>query len=227
MVGRFITFEGLDGSGKSTHLHRAGEWLEHHGLPCVVTKEPGGTPLGEAIRGVFLDPQWGSIDGRVEAMLVFASRRQHLVELIDPALAAGQHVLCDRFTDSSMAYQGRGRGLSPAWIDELDRLVTDSRRPDITLLFDLPAEMAHGRGQSPKRRARGDADRIDVETLEFYHRVRERYLEIAEGDPGRVRLVDSGGSKEATWRQVEKFLEQAFVDHLAASPREEMSGEGR
>ena len=210
MGGQFITFEGLDGSGKSTHLQWAGEWLRERGLPVHVTKEPGGTPLGDAIRGVFLDPQWGKVDGRVEALMVFASRRQHLVELIEPALAAGEHVLCDRFTDSSIAYQGSGRGLPAGWVESLDQLVTDARRPDLTLLFDLPAEMAHGRGQSVKRRERGDADRIDVETLDFYQTVRDRYLALARHEPERVRVIDSSGPKEETWRQVVAVLEERF-----------------
>lgn len=221
MGGRFITFEGLDGSGKSTHLHWAGEWLQRRGLTAHITKEPGGTPLGEAIRGVFLDPQWGAVDGRVEALMVFASRRQHLIELIEPALAAGEHVLCDRFTDSSIAYQGSGRGLPKGWIDALDQLVTDARRPDLTLLFDLPAEMAHGRGQSVKRRARGDADRIDVENLEFYHRVRERYLDLARHHAERVRIIDSSGAKEDTWSQVEAVLVEEFGALEALEPVEE------
>ena len=210
MGGQFITFEGLDGSGKSTHLRWAGEWLRERGLSAHVTKEPGGTPLGDAIRGVFLDPQWGKVDGRVEALMVFASRRQHLVELIEPALAAGEHVLCDRFTDSSIAYQGSGRGLPAGWVESLDQLVTDARRPDLTLLFDLPAEMAHGRGQSVKRRERGDADRIDVETLDFYQTVRDRYLALARHEPERVRVIDSSGPKEETWRQVVAVLEERF-----------------
>ena len=210
MRGRFITFEGLDGSGKSTHLRRAGEWLEARGAEVLVTKEPGGTPLGDAIRGVFLDPRWGAIDGRVEALLVFASRRQHLIELIEPSLAAGVHVLCDRFTDSSLAYQGGGRDLPTPWLEDLDRLVTDTRRPDATLLFDLPAEAAHARGQSSKRRARGDADRIDQEDLAFYQRVRCRYLQLTEAEPDRFRVIDSHGAKEATWGQVEAVLEELF-----------------
>jgi dTMP kinase len=106
MTPLFITFEGLDGSGKSTHLHRASEWLTRRNVPHRVTKEPGGTPLGEALRSIFLDPGWGAVDGTVELLLVFASRRQHLLEVIEPALRAGEHVLCDRFTDSTRAYQG-------------------------------------------------------------------------------------------------------------------------
>lgn len=206
----FITFEGLDGSGKSTHLRSAVDWLAQRDIPICQTHEPGGTPLGDAIRGVFLDPKWGRIDGRVEAMLVFASRRQHLLELIEPKLAAGVHVICDRFTDSSLAYQGSGRSLPDGWIDALDQLTIEQRRPDYTLLFDLPAESAYERGRSPSRRARGDVDRLDDENLAFYRRVRKSYLGLVEKEPQRFRVVDSDGDKDATWQQVEAILLDLF-----------------
>ena len=205
----FLTFEGLDGSGKSTHLMRAAEWLRARGERVETTREPGGTPLGDAIREVFLDPKWGEIDGRVEALMVFASRRQHLLEHIEPTLAAGAHVLCDRFTDSSLAYQGHGRSLGSSWIHRLDRLATEGRRPDKTLLFDLPPEIAQGRGQK-KDRSKGPPDRIDVEGLAFYTRVREAFLKLAEENSDRFVVVDSGGEAGATWAQVETVLEGLF-----------------
>lgn len=211
MSARFITFEGLDGSGKSTHLVHAAEWMTARGLPVVVTHEPGGAPLCDAIRALFLDHRWGRMDGRVEALLVFASRRQHLLEVIEPALAAGRHVFCDRFTDSTRAYQGRARGLDLAWIETLDQLATGGRRPDHTLLFDLPAELARERGHSPKRQLRASGiDRLDAEDLDFYRQVRAGYLETAEREPERVRVIDSGGEKEATWKQVETALGEIF-----------------
>ena len=215
MTPLFITFEGLDGSGKSTHLRHAAEWMEQRGLDVRTTHEPGGTPLGDAIRQVFLDPRWDKLDGKVEALLVFASRRQHLLEVIDPSLAAGRHVLCDRFTDSTLVYQGSGRGLPWKWVDDLDELATGQRRPDLTLLFDLPAEVARSRGQSPKRRAKG-LDRIDVEGLEFYRRGRDAYLELARREPQRFRVIDSSGSRDETWSQVEEVLAATFV--TVASP---------
>jgi dTMP kinase len=202
----FITFEGVDGSGKTTHMKRAASWLAAQGIPCRATKEPGGTPLGEALRGVFLDPRWGEIDGRVELLLVFASRRQHLLEGIDPALAAGQHVLCDRFTDSTYAYQGYGRGVELALIGEVDRLATGGRTPDRTLLFDLPPEDARRRGLSPSRRASGEADRLDAEGLGFYRRVRDGFLARAAGEPERFRVVRSGGNPAQTEAQVRAAL---------------------
>lgn len=142
---RFITFEGIDGSGKSSHLARAARWLERHGVRHVCTKEPGGTPLGEELRRLFLYPRWGTLDGTVELLMLFASRRQHLLDLIEPALASGAVVLCDRFTDSTLAYQGSGRGVPRDLIVALDRLTTGARRPDRTLLFDLPAAAARAR----------------------------------------------------------------------------------
>ena len=208
----FLTFEGLDGSGKSTHLRRASEWLARRGVPHLVTHEPGGTPLGDALRAVFLDSRWGAVDGVVELLLVFASRRQHLLEVIEPALQAGQHVLCDRFTDSTRAYQGYGRGVPLAVIDQVDRLATGAtggRRPDHTLLFDLPAEAARARGHSPGRQGRGEADRLDAENVAFYDRVRRGFLEMAERDP-RFEVLDSSGAVAATEERMLCILERLF-----------------
>ncbi len=207
MPPQFITFEGLDGSGKSTHLRRASEWLTRRGIPHRVTHEPGGTPLGDALRAIFLDARWGAVDGTVELLLVFASRRQHLLEVIEPALLAGEHILCDRFTDSTRAYQGYGRGVPLAVIDQVDRLATGGRRPDQTLLFDLPAAAARARGHSPSRQGRGEADRLDAEDLAFYERVRRGFLEMAAGDP-RFHLLDSSGAAQATERQMQRTLER-------------------
>jgi dTMP kinase len=209
MTGIFITFEGIDGSGKSTHLRRAAGWLEARGIPHVVTHEPGGTPLGDALRAVFLDSRWGTVDGTVELLLVFASRRQHLLEVIEPALAAGRHVLCDRFTDSTRAYQGFGRGVPLSLIEEVDLLATGGRRPDRTLLFDLAAGRARRRGHSPSRRRSGTADRLDAEGLDFYRRVRDGFLAVAGGEPERFRIIDSGASLKQTEVQVRAALAEA------------------
>jgi dTMP kinase len=203
MRAKFITFEGLDGSGKSTHLARAAEWLERAGVPCRVTKEPGGTPLGEALRRVFLDPCWGALDGTVESLVIFASRRQHLLEVVDPAMAAGRHVLCDRFTDSTLAYQGYGRGAALDLIERVDAIATGGRVPDHTLLFDLPAEEAHRRGQSSSREV---VDRLDAEDLAFYRRVREGYSELVRADPERFATIDTSGPRELTQRRVRQVL---------------------
>ncbi len=163
MTPRFITFEGLDGSGKSTHLRTAHGWFEDAGVSVLVTHEPGGTPLADAIRSLFLDPRWGSLDGTVEMLMVFASRRHHLLEVIDPAIANGALVLCDRFTDSTFAYQGFGRGVPLDLLRTADRLATGCRVPDLTLLFDLPAELARERGQGQVRQSEpGGVDRLET-----------------------------------------------------------------
>lgn len=211
MKPRFITFEGLDGSGKSSHLRAAKDWFVEAGIPVLATHEPGGTPLGNEIRAMFLDPQWGRIDGTVEALLVFASRRQHLLEVVDPALADGTLVLCDRFTDSTLAYQGAGRGVPLDILRRADRLATGGRKPDLTLLFDLPADIARGRGQGERRRSEpGGIDRLDAEGLAFYERVRAGYLEAAAAEPDRFRVIDSSGSREATESQVRGALAEAL-----------------
>jgi dTMP kinase len=213
---RFITFEGIDGSGKSTHLRRAAEWLARNGVACRRTHEPGGTPLGDALRLLFLDSRWGAIDGTVELLMLFASRRQHLLEVIEPALAAGEVVLCDRFTDSTRAYQGSGRGVPLPLIDQVDLLATGARRPDRTLLFDLPAAAARARRHAGGRggsAASGTAaggrqrtDRLDAEDLDFYERVRQGFLEQAKREPRRFRIVDSGGDPARTAARVREAL---------------------
>ena len=208
----FITFEGLDGSGKSTHLRRVSSALAARGVRHLATHEPGGTPLGDAVRAVFLDRRWGEVDGAVELLLVFASRRQHLLETIEPALARGEVVLCDRFTDSTVAYQGHGRGVDRGLIDRVDELATGWRRPDRTLLFDLPAEAARARGDSPDRRGRGDVDRLDAEDLDFYRRVRDGFLASAAAEPGRFRVIDSSGPAEATAAAVRSALADLLGD---------------
>ena len=211
MSGIFLTFEGLDGSGKSTHLERAVAWLAARAEPVLRSREPGGTPLGDAIRQIFLlDRRFTNMDSRVEALLVFASRRQHLVEVIEPALARGENVLCDRFTDSTLAFQGGGRGLGEPWVHALDELATGGRRPDYTFLFDLPGELAQERGQRHQRKGGAGPDRIDVEGLAFYEMVRQAYLRLAAAEPARFRVIDSSGSPDVTWEKVELHLRELF-----------------
>jgi dTMP kinase len=206
MAARFITFEGLDGSGKSTQLERAAEWLRRAGVEVVATHEPGGTALGGAIRGLFLDSRWGQMDGTVELLLVAASRRQHTIEVIRPALERGAWVLSDRYSDSTWAYQGGGRGVASEVIAAADGLATGGLVPELTLLFDLPASAARERGHSPRRTARRGVDRLDAEELAFYERVREGFLARARAEPERFRIVDSSGPKEATQAAVRAVL---------------------
>ena len=200
MTGRFITFEGLDGSGKSTQLERVAARLERLGVPHVVSREPGGTPFADLLRELFLRREAAQVDGVVELMLVFASRRQHLIEVIEPALAAGAVVLCDRFTDSTYAYQGGGRGVQAESIAEADRLATGRRAPDRTLFFDLAPEEAQ------RRRSGRTADRIDRESLTFYRRVHAAFQERIAGEPARFRVIDAAAPIETVARAVEEAL---------------------
>lgn len=211
----FVTFEGLDGCGKSTHLRLLVEALEALGEPCCVTHEPGGTELGQEIRSIFLDPKRQSLDGRVELMLVFASRRQHLVEVIEPALESGKHVLCDRFTDSTRAYQGYGRGLPQDLIDRVDEMATGAKQPDRTVLLSLSAERARSRGQSRGRKRRGTVDRIDAERLDFYERVREGFLAIAVDHSERFRVVQVDERVQVTQQRVREAVSDLFPALLA------------
>lgn len=213
MPPRFITFEGLDGCGKSTQLERAAAHLASRGRQYLVTHEPGGTPLGERLRAAFLDPDRKGLDGTVEALVVFASRRQHLLEVIEPALERGLDVLCDRFTDSTIAYQGAGRGVPWGVLESLDEIATGSRRPDLTLLLDLPVETARRRSTGGERGASGTPDRLDRESLEFYERVREGYLDIARREPERVRRIDATGGVEEISAVVTRMLDE----HLGGS----------
>ena len=183
MTPLFVTFEGLDGSGKSTQLELAARRLEAGGVPLAVTHEPGGTAFGRRIRELFLDHS-APPDPIIEALLLFASRRQNLLEVIEPALAAGRPVLCDRFTDSTLAYQGAGRGLDARTLLSLAQIAVGGRMPDLTLWFDVDPAIA--------ARRRGDGgDRLDRETLAFRERVRGGYRELARRDPQRIVRVDA------------------------------------
>lgn len=187
MTGRLITLEGGEGAGKSTLLASLRERFERDGQDVLYTREPGGTPVGEAIRALVLDPAHRGIAVETELLLMFAARAQLVREVLRPALEAGRWVLCDRFTDASYAYQGGGRGVEVARIAELERIATQGLKPDLTLLLDLP--VAHGRARAGLR---GNADRIEVEHDEFFERVRATYRARAQAEPHRFRVIDAG-----------------------------------
>lgn len=199
MRGRFITFEGIDGAGKSTHHTWMVDYLCAHGRNVVSTREPGGTPLGEKLRGLLLSE---SMDLETEAMLMFAARREHIVKVIEPALAAGQWVVSDRFTDASFAYQGGGRGLSKAKLQQLETWVQGDLQPDLTFLFDLDvvtaAKRLQGTGQA--------ADRFEQEKADFFERVRRAYLARAREFPRRFCVVDASLSIDAIHKQLEEII---------------------
>ena len=186
--GIFISLEGPDGAGKTSVLEALIPILEAKGQAFVTTREPGGVAVAEKIRDVVLDPKHTEIDEKTELLLYIASRRQHLVERILPALDRGEMVLVDRFIDSSVAYQGFGRGLKVADIDWLNDFATDGLKPDLTLYFDIEAE--EGLARIAKSKERG-ADRLDRESVEWHQRVREGYLSILEKEPNRVRKMDA------------------------------------
>ncbi|MBS0584313.1 MAG: dTMP kinase [Proteobacteria bacterium] len=200
--GKFITLEGGEGAGKSTVLNTLRELLAAAGVDVVVTREPGGTPAGEAIRGVLLDPALrGGIAPETELLLMFAARAQLVRETVAPALAAGRWVLSDRFTDASYAYQGGGRGQPLERIAGLERWVAEGLQPDLTLLLDLPVGIGLARA-----RGRGPADRIELEAQDFFERVREAYRARAASQPARFRVVDASQPLDAVLERVRGVL---------------------
>ncbi len=182
--GRFISFEGIDGAGKSTQHAWAVDYLRAQGRTVVATREPGGTPLGEKLRALLLSEP---MNLETEALLMFAARREHIAEVIEPALARGDWVVCDRFVDASFAYQGGGRGLDWKKLESLAQWVLGDLQPDLTLIFDAPVAVAQQRLHA----ATSNPDRFEQEQAAFFERVRAAYLRIAAGNPGRVRLIDA------------------------------------
>lgn len=203
MKGEFITIEGGEGAGKSTMMDYLAAWLNSHGHEVVRTREPGGTVLAEKIRSILLDDGNGELSDQSELLLVFASRAQHLTELIRPALNNGYTVLCDRFTDASWAYQGGGREMPDEWVAALEQMVHGDLQPDLTLLLDLPVEQGLQRVSQ-----RGDADRFEQESMMFFERVRQAYLERAKSNQKRFEIIDASGDVDQVWAQIESVLER-------------------
>jgi len=207
--GKFITFEGLDGTGKSTQLRKLAKALRAAGFKVVETREPGGTPIGEKIRRVLLDSSTDRLSPLAEMALMFASRAQHIAEVIQPALEQGSIVLCDRFTDSTEAYQGIGRKLGSESVLELHRVLCGDLQPDLTILLDSDAASSLRRARRRNQRAsrnrsggHGDENRFEQETRTFFARVREGYLAIAVREPQRAVLVDASGTPSQTHGQI-------------------------
>lgn len=199
----FITFEGSEGSGKSTQLRRLAALLPD----AVVTKEPGGTPVADRIRAILLDPD-STLDPLAEMFLFAASRRQHVVEVIRPALERGSVVLCDRFTDATLAYQGFGRLLDLDRLRTLNDWATASLKPDLTLVFDLPEEEGLRRARARNAAVSPEEGRFEAEDLRFHRRVREGYLSLATAEPSRFAVVDAAGSPDAVFASMLLTLEQ-------------------
>ena len=198
--GRFITFEGIDGAGKSSHIETLADWLRGRGHAVLVTREPGGTDLAESLREMVLHR---AMDPLTEALLVFAARRDHLVRQIEPALAAGKTVLCDRFTDATFAYQGGGRGFDLGVLAQLEGWVQQGRQPDLTLWFDLPAATA-----AQRRAAVRTPDRFEAQDEAFFERVRAGYAARCAQMPQRFGVIDAVREREAVWAQIEAIVQE-------------------
>jgi dTMP kinase len=204
--GLFITVEGGEGVGKSTNMTYLEDFLREHGVDLLVTREPGGTRLGEDIRQLLLEVRDEPVSGMTELLLIFAARAQHITERIEPALAAGQWVLCDRFTDATYAYQGGGRGLGVDCVRRLETLVQGSLRPDYTLLLDAPVNTGMARARS-----RGELDRFEQEAIDFFERVRETYLQLAQEGNGRYRVIDASVPLDQVQRQLLKVCRELLA----------------
>jgi dTMP kinase len=194
MAGRFITFEGIDGAGKSSHIEALATLLRERGHAVLVTREPGGTPLAENLRQWVLNQ---AMDTLTESLLVFAARRDHLRQIIEPALARGDAVLCDRFTDATFAYQGAGRGFDLAVLTQLESWVQQGRQPDLTLWFDIAPELAAQRRGGGRR-----PDRFEAQDIAFFTRVRAGYAARAAAQPQRFALIDAAPAPTEVWQQV-------------------------
>ena len=205
-IGKFITVEGIEGVGKSTNLEYIRDYLSARAKAVTMTREPGGTPLGEKIRALLLDREQAAMHADTETLLVFAARAQHLADVIKPALAQGRWVVCDRFTDATYAYQGGGRGLDTARIAALEQWVQGELRPDLTLLLDAPTDVGMARASQRNH----PADRFEREQADFFKRVRAHYLQRAQADESRYRVIDAS----QPLAQVKTAIEQVLAAFL-------------
>jgi dTMP kinase len=204
VAGTFITFEGIDGSGKSTQLRLLANYLKEHGCEVLTTREPGGTGIGVRLRAALLDAH-EEVDPLTELLVFAADRAQHVRRVLKPAISDGLVVISDRYADATVAYQGAGRGFDPALIDEIVRLATEGLKPDLTLLFDVSVDESITR-TTRRSNARNKRDRLDIEHSDFHERVRAAYHKIAVSEPARVKIIDTIGSVEATQGQVRLIL---------------------
>ena len=202
-AGRFVTLEGIDGAGKSTHAGWIADALRSRGATVIATREPGGTPVGEALRELLLRTEMAH---ETEALLMFAGRREHVLAVIEPALARGDWVVCDRYTDATYAYQGGGHGVSRELIQGLERAVHGRCNPDLTLLFDVPEHVSRARLDRMRLEGR-ELDRFEREAHAFFGRVRDAYLERAAADPGRFRVVDAARPQADVRADLQRILD--------------------
>ena len=209
-TGIFISVEGSDGAGKGSNIEVVREWFESRLRTVVLTREPGGTPLGEKLRCLLLDKDSASVSPMAELLLMFAARAQHIEEVIQPALSEGRVVISDRFTDASFAYQAGGRGLTNNQVEQLQNLVQKELRPNLTLLLDVPVDVGLARVVN-----RGDSDRFDAESLSFRTRVRESYLQLAKNEPDRIVKINADRTLKSVQQEIELVLEARFLDTVS------------
>ena len=203
LLGKFITLEGTEGVGKTTNLEFMKDWLKRAGIKFTVSREPGGTPLAEELREMLLQKRDESVDATAELLMIFAARAQHINQVIRPALARGEWVLCDRFTDATYAYQGAGRGLSLEVIESLESLVQGELRPDLTVVLDIDVETGLQRAGQ-----RAELDRFESEAVEFFHRVRAGYQARVASAPERYRVINAGQTLPEVQRDIEVVLSE-------------------
>lgn len=213
-MGYFISLEGIEGCGKTTQLRLLADWLRAAKRAVLTTREPGGCPIADQIRAILLTPQSQALVPRAELLLYAAARAQHVDEIVRPALQAGMIVLCDRYTDATLAYQGGGRGLERSLIVELNALASNHLAPQLTLLLDLPVEIGLGRASSRNQAAADQEGRFEAESLDFHRRVQTSYRQLAAEEPLRFRVVDAAGSVE----QVHQRMVSAVSAFLADRP---------
>ncbi len=204
----FITLEGIEGSGKTTQIKNIAGFLGNKGHDCVITREPGGTKIGEKIRSILLDPESRDIEPVCELLLYFSDRVQHINEVVNPSLSEGKTVICDRYFDATLVYQGYARGLSIDLITRLHELILEGLKPDITILLDLPSEIGLLRAweQIDNGSRSGDETRFEKEALSFHEKIRKGYLELARLEPQRFRVIDASQGKNKVQMDIEKAL---------------------
>ncbi|MFL2499424.1 MAG: dTMP kinase [Porticoccaceae bacterium] len=209
MRGRFITIEGTEGVGKTTNIEYIKQWLDTNHISFVSTREPGGTPLAEEIRELLLANREEKVCSKAELLMMFAGRAQHIDQVIEPQLAAGNWVLCDRFTDATYAYQGAGREMGNELIASLETMVHASMRPDLTLVLDVPVELGLERAGK-----RSEPDRFELEKTDFFNRVRNAYLSMAQQNPQRYKIIDASKTLEFVQQQIAYTLNNFLTtDH--------------
>ena len=208
----FITFEGVEGSGKTTQIQRLKKYLRRKGISCKITREPGGVPIGEKVRKILLNPDHREMVPTTELLLYEAARAQHVKEVIRPFLKKGGIVICDRFSDATIAYQGYGRSIDLKWIDRLNRLASQGIKPDVTFLLDCPSDMGLKRALQRNRTLKQEREgRFEREEIQFHQRVRKGYLAIARKEPRRVMVIDTRQGEEKVFEKIQKIVDNLLI----------------